>query len=178
MEWNAIVSIYRSGHKRALEALAKLGRVEPSSYHHVLVVSVDDPLGLIATVEQQAKQDPALYGAIARVAPAMRNFEFRSTNAFYERIKPIVCEWTLALAGRSFHVRMHRRGGPVDLHATEVEQRLDGIIREATGVAGKSATVCFDRPDAVIVIDTVGARAGVSLWTRYDVAQHRLLRPD
>jgi tRNA(Ser,Leu) C12 N-acetylase TAN1 len=38
--------------------------------------------------------------------------------------------------------------------------------------------VSFSDPDAVIVIDTIDDRAGISLWTRDELARHRLLRPD
>jgi tRNA(Ser,Leu) C12 N-acetylase TAN1 len=60
-------------------------------------------------------------------------------------------EWLPRLAGRSFHVRFHRRGSRHALRSPDV---------------------------AVIVIDTIDDRAGVSLWTREDLARHRLLRPD
>jgi hypothetical protein len=36
----------------------------------------------------------------------------------------------------------------------------------------------FGDPDIVIAIDAVDGRAAVSLWTREDLAKHRLLRPD
>jgi hypothetical protein len=38
--------------------------------------------------------------------------------------------------------------------------------------------IAFTDPDAVVAIDTIDDRAGVSLWTRDDLARHRLLRPD
>jgi hypothetical protein len=40
------------------------------------------------------------------------------------------------------------------------------------------ARVSFTDPDALIAIDTIDGRAGISLWTRDDLARHRLLRPD
>lgn len=41
----------------------------------------------------------------------------------------------------------------------------------------EESTALYD-PDAVIAIDTIDDRAGLALWTRVDLAQHRLLRPD
>ena len=42
-DWNVVVSIYQDGFKRALRALREFGPVEPSLYHNVLVMKVDDP---------------------------------------------------------------------------------------------------------------------------------------
>ncbi len=178
MDWNVVVSIYPEGFKRALRALARYGHVEPSSYYNVLVMSVDDPLQMLAAVEQQTEQNPALYDAIARVAPAMRSCEFHTAGEFLERAKLIALEWASDLAGKTFHVRIHRRGGPQGLHSTDAEKLIDAAITQATAAAGNSARISFDQPDAVIVIDTVGERAGISLWTGEDLARHRLLRPD
>jgi len=44
-------------------------------------------------------------------------------------------------------------------------------------MAGQLGKVSFTDPDAVIAIDTVDDRAGMALWTREDLARHRLLRP-
>ena len=48
----------------------------------------------------------------------------------------------------------------------------------ATTKAGLPGRISFTDPDAVIVIDTVDDRAGLAMWTREDIAHHRLLRPD
>jgi hypothetical protein len=46
---------------------------------------------------------------------------------------------------------------------------------EASGAPG---TLSFSDPDAIIAIDSVDDRAGMSLWTREDLKRHPLLRPD
>ena len=77
-DWNVVVSIFQDGYSRALRALQKRGVGERSPYDNVLVMKVEDPVVLIEAFEKRTEENPALYDAIARVAPAMRNFDFLS----------------------------------------------------------------------------------------------------
>jgi tRNA(Ser,Leu) C12 N-acetylase TAN1 len=176
-DWNVVVSIYQDGFRRAIHALEKLGPVERGPYHNVVVMKVEDPISLLAAIERQTEETPALYDAISRVAPAMRRFEFQSANDFREKAKPVLREWAVQLAGRSFHARLHRRGLRQELKSPDVEKFFDDEILAATGEAGAPAKLSFTDPDAVIAIDTVDDQAGMALWTREDLARHRLLRP-
>ena len=78
-DWNAIVTVFQDGYRRAVRALRALGPVARSPYHNVLVMKADDPLALIAAIEARTEESPALYDAISRVAPAQRTFDFGST---------------------------------------------------------------------------------------------------
>ena len=177
-DWNVVVSLYQEGYRRALRALRELAPTEPSPYHNVLLMRADDPLALLAAIERKTEERPALYDAISRVAPASRGFEFRSADEFVEKAKQILGEWSASLAGRSFHVRLHRRGAKIDLGTPDAERLFDDVVLEATAKAGAPAKVSFTDPDAVLAIDTIDDRAGLALWTREDLARHRLLRPD
>jgi tRNA(Ser,Leu) C12 N-acetylase TAN1 len=178
MDWNVVVSIYQDGFSRAFHALREFGQIERSPYYNVLVMRVDDPMALLAAIERRTEESPALYDAISRVAPAMRSFQFQSVEAFKENTKSILLEWSPRLIGRSFHVRLHRRGARRDLLTPDAERFFDDVILEATTAAGAPGKISFTDPDAVIAIDTIDDRAGVALWTREDLARHRLLRPD
>jgi len=178
MEWNVVVSIYQQGFGRALRALQKFGQVERSPYYNLLLMKLDDPVALLEPVERLTQENPALYDAISRIAPAMCCFQFRSAGEFREQAEAILLEWAPRLAGRSFHVRLRCRGAKPELSAHETERILDDIVVRATAPSGQPARISFADPDAVIAIDTVDDRAGASLWTRDDLARHRLLRPD
>lgn len=177
-DWNIVISIYQDGFRRALRALQELGPVERSPYHNVLLMAAEDPMTVLQRLEQQTEESPALYDAIARVAPAARSFEFHSAEEFKDKAAAIMIEWSPRLAGRSFHVRLHRRGARYGLHTPDVERFLDESVIDALDRMGTPGTISFSDPDAVIVVDTVDDRAGVSLWFRDDLTQHRLLRPD
>jgi tRNA(Ser,Leu) C12 N-acetylase TAN1 len=177
-DWNIIVTIYQEGFRRALRALQDIGPAERGPYHNVLVMKVDHPMAFLEAIERLTEERPALYDAIARVAPAMRAFDFSSAEDFKDNAKSIVLEWLPSLAGKLFHARLHRRGPKLELHTPDVERFLNDIIIEATAKAGLPGRISFTDPDAVIVIDTVDDRAGLAMWTREDIAHHRLLRPD
>ena len=177
-DWNIIVTIYQESFRRALRALQDIGPAESGPYHNVLLMKVDDPMAVLEAIERLTGERPALYDAIARVAPAMQAFEFSSAEGFKENAKSILLEWLPSLAGKSFHARLHRRGPKLGLHTPDVERFLDDFIIEGTVKAGLPGRISFTDPDAVIVIDTVDDRAGLAMWTREDIAHYRLLRPD
>jgi tRNA(Ser,Leu) C12 N-acetylase TAN1 len=177
-DWNAIVTIYQDGFKPALRELKALGRIEPTLYHNVLIMKVDDPTALLEAIEKRTEESPALYDAISRVAPTMRGFDFQSEEGFEKEGKSIILEWSPRLAGRSFHVRLHRRGGKHAVRTPDMERLFGDALLEATAAPGTPGSISFTDPDAVIAIDTIDDRAGLALWTREDLAHHRLLRPD
>jgi tRNA(Ser,Leu) C12 N-acetylase TAN1 len=178
MQWNVVITVYQDGFRRALDALRKLGPVERSPYHNVLIMQVDDPMSLLEAVERQTEATPALYDAISRVAPASRCFAFQSADDFKIQAGAIVRAWAAQLAGGSFHCRLHRRGDRHELPSPEVERFLDDEILSATEEAGRPARMSFSDPDAVVAVDTVDDRAGMALWSRDELARHPLLRPD
>ncbi len=177
-DWNVVISVYQDGFRRALRALKEFGPTERSPYHNVLVMKVDDPTTTLAAIERKTEQSTALYDAISRVAPAAHTLEFHSEEEFAERLKPILLEWLPRVAGLSLHVRLHRRGDRHHLRTPDAERLFDNLILEAAAAAGAPCKISFTDPDAVIAIDTVDDRAGLGLWTRDDLAHHRLLRPD
>ena len=177
-DWNVVVTVFQDGYKRVLRALEKLGSVERTPYHNVVVMKVDDPTALLEAIEKIIEENPALYDAISRVAPAIQNVDFLSEIEFVDKVKSIICEWSPNLAGRSFHVRWHRRGAKHDLHTHDVERIFNDAIVGATTTAGTPSKISFTDPDMVITVDTVDHRAGLAMWTREDRARFHLLRPD
>lgn len=86
--------------------------------------------------------------------------------------------WTSELAGKRFHVRLHRRGFKGRLSSPEEERQLDVALLQALEQAGSPGKVAFDDPDTIVAIETVGNRAGLSLWTREDLRRFPLLGLD
>jgi len=175
-DWNTIVTIYQQGFMRAIRALQKIGQTDRTPYYNVLVMKTDDPIAALEAVERLTEEQPALYDAIARMAPAKFTFNFQSPEEFTDRAKSFLLG--LLPTGRSFHVRLHRRGSKLDLKTQEAERLFDDFIVAATVKSGTPARITFSEPDAVIVIDTIDDRAGIAMWSHEDLTRHRLLRPD
>jgi tRNA(Ser,Leu) C12 N-acetylase TAN1 len=150
--------------REALRGLRPLGAVARSPYHNVLVMRAQDPVALLEAIEKKTEAEPALYDAISRAAPALENFDFQSPQDFLDGAKSTLLKWLPALAGKSFHVRFHRRGPVLDLSTSDTERLLDDALLAAAEEAGKPSRIAFEDPDAVIAIDTVDDRAGVGFW--------------
>jgi tRNA(Ser,Leu) C12 N-acetylase TAN1 len=178
MDWNVVVTIYQDGFRRVMHALRDLGTLERTRYHNVLVAKADHPLMFLERVEEKTRRDPQLYDSISRVAPAMCCFIFRSREEFDNQAKSVIVEWAPKLKGRTFHVRLHRRGIDDPRSSADVERNLGEVALDALREESASATVEFDNPDAVIAIDVVDNRAGLGLWTREELSRYRMLRPD
>ncbi len=177
-DWNLIVTIFQDGFRRAFRSLRALGSIERTPYHNVLAMKVDDPVKVLEAIELKTRDSTALYDAISRVSPATQTFAFQSAEEFLEKTKSLLVEWSPRLAGRSFHVRLHRRGPKYDLGTQQTEHSLNEAVLDATTKLGTPGKLSFTDSDAVIAIDTIDDRAGVALWTRDDLSRHRLLRPD
>jgi hypothetical protein len=60
-DWNAVISVYQDGFRRALRALKECGAVDRSPYHNVLLMRVDAPSALLEAIEQKTKMNTALH---------------------------------------------------------------------------------------------------------------------
>ncbi len=177
-DWNLVATVYQDGFRRAIRALRELAWVERSPYHNVLLARANDPLAVLNAIEKKTDEEPALYDAISRLAPATHTLDFQSAEEFRTKAAVLLQQWTAQLAGRSFHVRLHRRGAHDQLSTRDIEKFLDDTVLALTAENGATARLSFTDPDAVIPIDTVNGRAGLAFWTREELARHRLLRPD
>jgi tRNA(Ser,Leu) C12 N-acetylase TAN1 len=177
-DWNVVVTVYEEGFKPAKRALSQAGAISPTDYHDVLVMKVEDPHAFTTWLAARVSQEPGLLNFISRAVPAAQIFAFHSAEEFEAKAREAVLRLTPKLAGKSFHVRVHRRGFRRQLSARNEEQQLGAVLFEALEAAGSPATVTFDDPDAIVVIETVGERAGVSLFSREDMQRCPFLRFD
>jgi tRNA(Ser,Leu) C12 N-acetylase TAN1 len=58
----------------------------------------------------------------------------------------------------------------------EEERFLDEAVLAALEKAGAPGKVRFEDPDFAIDIETVGQRAGMSLWSREDLQKYEFLK--
>ncbi len=177
-DWNVVVSVREDGYTRARQLLQRFGTVCHTDYYNVLVLRVDDPHQFLDDLKERIEEDPTILTAIARVAPAMRCFDFQSHDDFESKAREAALAWVPNLARKTFHVRLHRRGLKGQLPGLEEERFLDDTLLEALQRAGTPGRISFENPDMVLAVDTVGHRAGLGLWTRDDLRRYPFLRPD
>jgi adenylyl- and sulfurtransferase ThiI len=133
-------------------------------------MKVEDPDALMRWLTERVAQEPG--SAAAHV------FDFTTPRSSKPKRARPFWDFLPKLADKSFHVRMHRRGFRRQLSAHEEERRLGAVLFEALAAAGTPATVEFASSDAIVVIETVGDRAGVSFITHEDMQHCPLLRFD
>jgi tRNA(Ser,Leu) C12 N-acetylase TAN1 len=174
--WNVVVSVRDQGYKRAREILGIFGRVDETDYYNVLTLEVADPQAFLARLAELCAVAPDVLEAISRAIPAQKTFVFQTPEEFEEKARAAVLDWLPELAGKSFHVRLYRRGFKGRLKSPEEERFLDEALLAALAAGGTPGRIDFTRPDAVIDVETLGNRAGLSLWRREELERYPFLR--
>ncbi len=176
--WNVVVSVHDRQFTRACRILAQFGRVERTEYYNVLVMKVADRPAFLEALADLIATVPEVLGVISRAAPAAETFTFQDAEEFEAKAREIALAWLPRLAGKSFHVRLHRRGFRGRLSSQEEERLLDQTLLDALERTGAPGRISFDDPDAILDMETVSNRAGLSLWTREELSRYPFLKLD
>jgi tRNA(Ser,Leu) C12 N-acetylase TAN1 len=177
-DWNVVVTTRDGGFRRAIRFLGQLGLVDRTGMFNVLVMKVADVRMFLEDLRARWAESAAAPAAISRVTPVTRTFEFATPEEFEAKARGAALAFVPALAGKAFHVRFHRRGHKGVLSTPTEERFLDDALLEALRVAGTPGRITFDDPDAVIAVETVGNRAGLSVWGRDELRRFPFLHPD
>jgi tRNA(Ser,Leu) C12 N-acetylase TAN1 len=178
LEWNVIVTVHGDGYTRAAQILRQMGTVEETRFYNVLAMKVDDITAFLDRLAKLMQDAPDIARLVSRVAPATHTFDFDSAQSFEDKARSVALGWVTTLANKSFHVRFHRRGFKHQLHSQEEERFLDHILLDALAAAGTPGHITFDEPDAILTVETLGDRAGVSLWMRDELERYSFLKVD
>ncbi|MBJ6726242.1 THUMP domain-containing protein [Geomesophilobacter sediminis] len=177
-DWNVVVTVYDGGYHPARRFLRRFGPVEQTEYFNILLMRVPHPRQLLELLLEEGERDPHGFAALARVMPIDAAFSFMSAAEFEETAKEVVAPWVPRLCGKRFHVRMHRRGFKGRMSSLDEERFLDTWLLEATEAAGDPARMAFEDPDLIIAVETMGPRAGVSIWSDEELKRFKLLHLD
>jgi len=175
-DWNMVVTVRDRGWGQALRLLRPLAAVEETHYYNVLLARAEDPRRLLDALLERAAADPEATACIARVVPVKETFAFQTVEEFEARARDAVRALAPALAGRSFHVRLHRRGMKGRLSSHAEEQMLAGTLLDALAEAGTPGRVAFEDPEAIVFVEIVGSRAGACVITRDERSRYPFLR--
>jgi tRNA(Ser,Leu) C12 N-acetylase TAN1 len=177
-DWNVVISVRDGGYSAARDLLRDFAEVGRTHYFNVLVAKAADPRALLETLCELSATIPDIPNYLARVVPLVVTFDFESAERFETQAREAVLQWANQLAGKSFHVRVHRRGFKKELPSPKEELMLAEVVLEATQRAGSPATISFDDPDAIVAVETIDNRAGMSMWSRDDLSRYPLLGLD
>jgi tRNA(Ser,Leu) C12 N-acetylase TAN1 len=126
-DWNVVVSVHEGRFVRACQLLGQFGRVERTEYYNVLVMKVEDTSVFVTALADLVSTVPDVLEVVSRAMPAAETFTFQSAEEFEAKAREIALGWQPALAGKAFHVRLHRRGFRERLSSQEEERLLDEV---------------------------------------------------
>jgi tRNA(Ser,Leu) C12 N-acetylase TAN1 len=177
-DWNVVVTVTEGGFVRGIRFLERFGEVSRTEYFNVLIMKAADVRAFMEAIREAVAAEGDEPFFLSRVVPVTLKFNFQNREEFEKAAKPLMTKWAQALAGKGFHVRVHRRGFKGRLSSMQAEKWLSDALLEATGEAGRQGHITFEDPDAIVAVETVGTQAGLSLWTREDLKRYPFLRLD
>jgi tRNA(Ser,Leu) C12 N-acetylase TAN1 len=174
-EWNVVATIHDGGFRRACRLLSLEGELSRTEFYNVVVMRVADLDVFLGRLEKLWSESRIFAEVVAHVRPVRETFDFQSPEEFEAKAKALALGLAERLAGKSFHVRIHRRGFKGRLSTKDEERLLADAVLARVSSIGASARVAFDDPDAVLAVDAVGDRAGMALWMRDDLRRYPFL---
>lgn len=148
-----------------LTGLRRHGVFRGGGYRNVVIGRVADVPTFLTALQDDLAHDTILAASVARVLPIARTFQIDEHDPLASldaALEPLASR----LAGRSFFVRLERRGLHGTLHSSEVERALGASLWRRLESAGHTPRVTFEDPDMIVAIETLGTRAGVALIDR------------
>ncbi len=176
LDWNVVVNVNERGFGRAFQVLGEFGDVAKTGFYNVLVMKSNNISVMLETLRGRSLDDPAYLSFLSRLIPVANSFSFQTPEEFEQKAKDIVLARVPELAGKSFHVRMHRRGFKGKISSIEEEKFLDTALLDALEKTGLKGHMTFTDPDAIIAVESVGQRAGISFWSREDLQRYPFIR--
>jgi tRNA(Ser,Leu) C12 N-acetylase TAN1 len=169
------VTLPEATFREARNLLRRWGVVRRIGYFHVLTLTVDDTESFLPEIARAIEESPGILNFVSHIIPAQRTFDFDSAEKFEAKARDIAILWAPALTASSFHVRLHRRGFKGKLSTEKEERFLDQALLDVLDALGAPGRITFTDPDAILQIETIDGRAGVSLWRREDLQRYPFL---
>jgi tRNA(Ser,Leu) C12 N-acetylase TAN1 len=173
--WNVVATLREGDFARGMRFLGRFGPVAETGFYNVVILSADDPRFFLDQFEEARREDPEGAATVTRAVPVPITFTFQSAEEFEEKARLAAASFVRALAGKSFHVRMRRRGFRGKISGMAEEQFLDVFLKKKLEEAGTPGRIDFEAPDAIVVVETVGTQGGMAVWTREEMKRYPLL---
>lgn len=116
-------------------------------------MKVPDTGDFTRAIAELFEQTPGFLNEISRVVPAHAAINFRSPQEFTEKASAVVLDWCDMLAGKSFYIRLHRRGFKGQIASPEAECFLDDVVLGWLSELGRPGRIDFEDSDFVVDIE-------------------------
>jgi tRNA(Ser,Leu) C12 N-acetylase TAN1 len=166
-EWNLIVTLIPGPlHERQLMgALSNLGRFWFTPFKDVLVGKVEDRVVFLETLRTAQQTGARWMLNLARVIPVDRRFHF-TPQTLSQQLKEAAASLLRPIPGRSFHVRLERRGLAGCVPTQQIEREVADYVFELAAAQGIELHGDFHDPDFVVAAETLEEEGGLGLIRR------------
>lgn len=176
--WNVIVTINSEGYREAIRILKDFGHVARTDFFNVLTLKVPDTAIFLERFLDLVMRQPGVLNFISHATPVEEVFYFHTAREFEDKLRDLGLQWASHLTGKSFHIRVHRRGHKAEIPSQKEERFLAEWLIEILEKNGTPGHIRFEDPDAIVIIETIGNEAGLSLWTREQIKRYPFLNLD
>ena len=174
-DWNVIVTLSEPTFRIARGMLARWGQLRRTEYHNVAVMTVANTAVFLQEFAAAVEESPGILNAMSHVVPFEHVFTFKDAAEFEAKLREIALSYASRLGGKSFHVRLRRRGLKRTISTPGEERFLDDVLLGALAAAGNPGRIRFDDPDYVLLIETLGGSGGIALWVGEDLKRYPFL---
>ena len=173
LAWNVIVTLAEPTFRIARRLLARWGELRRTEYFNVAVMAVADPAAFLREFSAALADIPAF----SMRCPMFWRSSICSSSRTRQSLRPRrarLLSTCRKLAGKSFHVRLHRRGLKGTISTPTEERFLDDVLLQALAAAGHPGRIvstirtacCCSRP---------WVKRGLALWMREDLKRYPFL---
>ena len=160
-QFNLVATLADGGRFPALlRELAAFGEFHKTEFFGVVLGQVAEPLELFEAIGAARDESPQAFADLGRLIPVSEVFHF-TVDSLVEEASRAIRPHLAQFAGKSFYVRLERRGFKGKIISPEAERQLDAVILEASAASGQPARVDFTDPDLIVALETFGGRAGI-----------------
>jgi tRNA(Ser,Leu) C12 N-acetylase TAN1 len=164
LDWNLVVTA-RSGRRSDLVyALRPIVKLRHAGFPDVSIGRAADVDACLAAIAVRADRD-LVPEVLARVVPVARTFLIAAPELEAQLLAE-TASYVDALVGRSFHVRVERRGQKEVARSDTLERRLGTGLVDALRARGAEPRVTFDDPECIVAVELVGRVCGIGLVDR------------
>ena len=164
--WNVLVTSLEGQRESLLRALREFARFRRGGFPNVLVATVEQPREFIAGLGAACDTSPILRTSIGKAVPIDHTLRFASPETFRDEVAAALEPMADRLRGRTFYVRIFRRGFRGLIDSTRFEGELGAHLVAALQARGEHPKVRFADADVAVVIETLHDEVGIAFVDR------------
>lgn len=126
--FNLVATLADGGSYPALlRELASFGEIHKTEFFGVVLGLVAEPLAVCEAIRAAREASPQAFADLGRLIPVSEVFHFGAAS-LVEEATQVIRSHLAQLAGRSFYVRLERRGFKGKIVSPETERQLDAFV--------------------------------------------------